>query len=68
MPHGRCSRSRSAATTKSAHPRGREAAPDSRIILDANEGWTDDNLEHNLASAAELGVALIEQPLPAGKR
>ena len=45
----------------------REAAPDSRIILDANEGWTDDNIGENLAVAAELGIALIEQPLPAGR-
>jgi len=44
----------------------REAAPDSRIILDANEGWTDDNIVANLAFAAEQGIALIEQPLPAG--
>ncbi|MCX7303354.1 MAG: dipeptide epimerase [Hyphomicrobiales bacterium] len=44
-----------------------EAAPDSRIILDANEGWTDDNVRENLAVAAELGVALVEQPLPAGR-
>ena len=45
----------------------REAAPTSRLILDANEGWTDDNIRENLAVAAELGVALVEQPLPAGK-
>jgi L-alanine-DL-glutamate epimerase-like enolase superfamily enzyme len=45
----------------------REAAPASRLILDANEGWTDDNISENLAAAAELGVALVEQPLPAGK-
>ena len=44
-----------------------EAAPRSRIILDANEGWTDDNIVENLAAAAELGVALVEQPLPAGR-
>lgn len=44
-----------------------EAAPNSRIILDANEGWTDDTIEANLAFAAEHGVTLIEQPLPAGK-
>jgi L-alanine-DL-glutamate epimerase-like enolase superfamily enzyme len=43
-----------------------EAAPDSRIILDANEGWSDANIRENLAAAAELGIALIEQPLPAG--
>ncbi|RUV30994.1 MULTISPECIES: N-acetyl-D-Glu racemase DgcA [unclassified Mesorhizobium] len=45
----------------------REAAPASRIILDANEGWSDDNIVANLASAAEYGIALIEQPLPAGR-
>jgi L-alanine-DL-glutamate epimerase-like enolase superfamily enzyme len=43
------------------------AAPNSRIILDANEGWTDDNVEANFAFAAEHGITLIEQPLPAGK-
>ncbi len=41
-------------------------APNSKIILDANEGWTVENLARNMAAAAELGVALIEQPLPAG--
>ena len=45
----------------------REAAPASRLILDANEGWTDRNIERNLAAAAELGVSLVEQPLPAGE-
>jgi len=44
-----------------------EAAPRSRFILDANEGWTDENIEANLAFAARHGVALIEQPLPAGR-
>jgi L-alanine-DL-glutamate epimerase-like enolase superfamily enzyme len=43
------------------------AAPNSRLIIDANEGWTQANLAENLAAAAELGVALIEQPLPAGR-
>ena len=43
-----------------------QSAPDSRIILDANEGWTDANITENLAAAAQLGIALIEQPLPAG--
>ena len=45
----------------------RAAAPHSRIILDANEGWTEADIERNLEAAAELGVALVEQPLPAGK-
>ncbi|RUW18985.1 dipeptide epimerase [Mesorhizobium sp. M4B.F.Ca.ET.215.01.1.1] len=44
-----------------------EAAPGSRIILDANEGWTEHNIVENLAFAAEQGIALIEQPLPAGR-
>ena len=43
------------------------AAPDSRIILDANEGWDAENVIANLVAAAELGIALVEQPLPAGK-
>ncbi|MEI9402991.1 N-acetyl-D-Glu racemase DgcA [Mesorhizobium argentiipisi] len=43
-----------------------EAAPESRIILDANEGWTDETVEANLAFAAQRGIALVEQPLPAG--
>ncbi|TGP52905.1 dipeptide epimerase [bacterium M00.F.Ca.ET.230.01.1.1] len=45
----------------------REAAPDSRIILDANEGWTDETIEENLAFSAQHGVTLVEQPLPSGK-
>lgn len=45
----------------------RDAAPRCRLILDANEGWTDANISENLAVAAELGVSLVEQPLPAGK-
>ncbi|MGX5849043.1 N-acetyl-D-Glu racemase DgcA [Mesorhizobium sp. PL10] len=43
-----------------------EAAPASRIILDANEGWTDANIVENLAFAADHGITLIEQPLAAG--
>lgn len=45
----------------------RAGAPNSRIIVDANEGWT---VEQYLALApalVRLGVALVEQPLPAGK-
>ena len=45
----------------------RAAAPRSRLILDANEGWNAGNVEANLAAAAALGVALVEQPLPAGE-
>src|SRR3954453_17310285 len=45
----------------------RKAAPESELIVDANEAWTSDNLERNLHACAELGVTLVEQPLPAGK-
>ena len=45
----------------------REAAPQSELIVDANEGWTTANLEQNLAECTRAGVTLVEQPLPAGK-
>jgi len=44
----------------------RRAAPDARLIVDANEGWTPRNLAENLAACAAAGVTLVEQPLPAG--
>ncbi len=44
----------------------RAGAPQSAIILDANEGWTPENLAHHFALCAEARIALIEQPLPAG--
>ena len=45
----------------------RQAAPDSELIVDANEAWTEANLEQNLAACAKAGVTLVEQPLPAGQ-
>ena len=45
----------------------RRAAPRAELIVDANEGWTGDNLAQNLAACADAGVTLIEQPLPEGK-
>jgi L-alanine-DL-glutamate epimerase-like enolase superfamily enzyme len=44
-----------------------DAVPSSRIILDANEGWSEENIVQNMLAAAKAGVVLIEQPLPAGK-
>lgn len=41
-------------------------APGSRIILDANEAWTADNIRDHMLVAARHRVAVIEQPLPAG--
>jgi L-alanine-DL-glutamate epimerase-like enolase superfamily enzyme len=43
----------------------RAAAPDSILLVDANEGWRPDTLAENLRACAEAGVALVEQPLPA---
>jgi L-alanine-DL-glutamate epimerase-like enolase superfamily enzyme len=45
----------------------RKAAPESELIVDANEAWTEANLEANLAACAAVGVTLVEQPLPSGK-
>jgi L-alanine-DL-glutamate epimerase-like enolase superfamily enzyme len=45
----------------------RKAAPDARLIVDANEGWTFDILQSLAPALARLGVLMIEQPLPAGQ-
>jgi L-Ala-D/L-Glu epimerase len=42
----------------------RRAAPNTELIVDANEAWLPANLEQNLAACAEVGVTLVEQPLP----
>ena len=44
----------------------RAAAPAAVLIVDANEAWREADLESNMALCADLGIALIEQPLPAG--
>lgn len=41
------------------------AAPHCKIIVDANEAWTPATLTENMLACADVGVALIEQPLPA---
>ena len=45
----------------------RQSAPESELIVDANEAWTPGNLERNLAACAQAGVTLVEQPLAAGQ-
>ncbi|MGZ3277785.1 MAG: N-acetyl-D-Glu racemase DgcA [Caulobacteraceae bacterium] len=45
----------------------REAAPKCRLIVDANEGLTLDDLTRLAPEFARLGVKLIEQPLKAGE-
>jgi L-Ala-D/L-Glu epimerase len=44
----------------------RAACPATRLIADANEAWTPELLPMLMDVAAETGVELIEQPLPAG--
>jgi L-Ala-D/L-Glu epimerase len=43
----------------------RAAVPKARLIADANEGWTAENLIENLDACAAENVKLVEQPLPA---
>ena len=44
----------------------RAGAPKSRIIVDANEGWSAAVYADLAPHLLRLGVALVEQPLPAG--
>ena len=45
----------------------RAGAPASRFIVDANEGWSAAIYADLAPHLARLGVALVEQPLPAGE-
>lgn len=44
-----------------------EARPDARMILDANEGLSREDLPALAQKAAQLGVVYIEQPFPANE-
>lgn len=44
----------------------RAGAPTSRIIVDANEGWSAEVYADLAPHLVRLGVGLVEQPLPAG--
>ena len=44
----------------------RAGAPKSKIIVDANEGWSPQVYADLAPHLVRLGVALVEQPLPAG--
>jgi L-alanine-DL-glutamate epimerase-like enolase superfamily enzyme len=44
----------------------RAGAPAARIIVDANEGWSADVYTDLAPHLIRLGVAMVEQPLPAG--
>lgn len=43
----------------------RAAVPEATIIVDANESWRADGLAARCQLLADLGVAMLEQPLPA---
>jgi len=45
----------------------RAGAPKARIVVDANEGWTADVYSDLAPHLLRLGVAMVEQPLPAGQ-
>ena len=44
----------------------RAARPDARLVIDANQGWTIGLLREVAPRLRELGVEMIEQPLPRG--
>jgi len=44
----------------------REGAPAAKLIVDANEAWNAQQFSELAPAMTELGVSMIEQPLPAG--
>lgn len=44
----------------------RAGAPEARLIVDANEGWSTELYSELAPHLLRLGVLLVEQPLPAG--
>ena len=45
----------------------RANAPGARLVIDPNEGWTVDFIAENAAYLADIGVEMLEQPVPAGQ-
>jgi L-alanine-DL-glutamate epimerase-like enolase superfamily enzyme len=43
----------------------RAAAPNARLLIDANESWSPRHYRKTVSALKELGVELIEQPFPA---
>tara|TARA_R110000751_G_scaffold221868_6_gene324244 strand:+ start:1174 stop:2154 length:981 start_codon:yes stop_codon:yes gene_type:complete len=43
----------------------REGAPEARIVVDANEGWSRETYARLAPVLLELGIVMVEQPLPA---
>lgn len=44
----------------------REGAPEAQLIVDANESWPESELADLCRAMHDLGVAMVEQPLPSG--
>src|SRR3546814_19339185 len=44
----------------------RKCRPDARLTVDANQGWSFEQLKEIAAAMQKLGVLFIEQPLPRG--
>lgn len=44
----------------------RHARPDAEIVVDVNQGWSFEQLRALAPAFHELGIAMIEQPLPRG--
>jgi L-alanine-DL-glutamate epimerase-like enolase superfamily enzyme len=44
----------------------RAAAPNARLLIDANESWSPEHYRNVAPKLKKLGVELIEQPFPAG--
>lgn len=45
----------------------RQGAPEARLIIDANEGWSVDDYKALIPHLKDIGIELIEQPFPAHK-
>jgi muconate cycloisomerase len=45
----------------------KEALPDIRLVVDVNQGWSEATACRFMPALEELGVDLVEQPLPAGQ-
>jgi L-alanine-DL-glutamate epimerase-like enolase superfamily enzyme len=44
----------------------RDARPSVRMVIDVNQGWNFDELQRYAPQLKDLGVSMIEQPLPRG--
>jgi L-alanine-DL-glutamate epimerase-like enolase superfamily enzyme len=44
----------------------RDAAPNAQVLIDANESWSPQHYRKIVPALKEFGIALIEQPFPAG--